>query len=320
MHSIRTNSKLSGKYLSIVTPCLNEQENIAELIQEISLKMKNYPDLDYEHLIIDNDSTDHTREILRDAAKNNPKLKIIFNTRNFGHIRSPAHGIMQASGDAVILMASDFQDPLTLIDEFIAGWAEGYLGVIAIKNESDESPLFFFVRSTFYNLMNYLSEIHLVKNYTGTGLYSRKVIEALKLVNEPYPYFRGLIPDLGFKYKKIYFKQPTRKRGFSKNNFFTLYDMAMTGITGYSRLPMRLITLFGFLCSLISLLVGIIYFGIKLLYWQELKIGIAPLIIGLGLFGSIQLFILGFIGEYLGVILTQTQKRPLVIEEERINF
>ena len=308
------------KLISIVTPCFNEEENIQELVLQIAAKMSEFPNYDYEHIVIDNDSVDQTRPMLRELAANDKNLKLIFNTRNFGHIRSPVHGLLQARGDAVILMASDFQDPISLIGDFIKAWEEGYKVAMAVKSASDESFVFYNIRRAFYSLMNRISDVKLVKNYTGTGLYDRLVVKTLGALNDPYPYFRGLIPELGFKSKQILFHQPGRRRGLSKNNFFTLYDMAMAGIVSYSRLPLRLVTLLGFLSSLFFFSFGVIFFIAKFIYWEEIRMGIAPLVIGFGFFASLQLIILGFIGEYVGYLLNQVQGRPLVIEAERINF
>lgn len=306
--------------VSIVTPCFNEAENIEQLTIEIRENMRKHEQLDYEHVIIDNFSQDGTRDILLGLAAKDSRIKLIFNTRNFGHIRSPVYGILQGRGDAVILMASDFQDPIFLIDEFLAGWQAGSKVVIAVKNGSKESPLFYLIRRMFYQLMNRISDVSLVQNYTGTGLYDRVVVEAIRSTNDPYPYFRGLIPEIGYTVKKVFFEQPLRRRGISKNNFFTLYDMAMAGIIGYSRLPMRIVTLIGFGASFLFFLVGVLYFVLKLIYWEEIRIGIAPIIIGFGFFASLQMLILGVIGEYVGYILTQVQKKPLVFEERRVNF
>lgn len=308
------------KKASIVTPCYNEIENIEQLTIEIRKTMQRYPELDYEHIIIDNDSTDGTRDVLEKLAEQDRKIKVIFNSRNFGHIRSPVHGLLQGQGDFVILMASDFQDPISLIDDFIQGWREGYKVVIAVKHKSEETPVLFFIRKLFYELMNNISDISLVRNYTGTGLYDRIVIEAIKKIDDPYPYFRGLIPEIGFKSKKVFFHQPLRRRGISKNNFFTLYDMAMAGIIGYSRLPMRIVTLVGFFSSILFFIIGLIYFIRKLIFWNEISVGVAPIIIAFGFFAALQMVILGVIGEYVGYILTQVQKRPLVFEEKKINF
>jgi len=315
------------KLITIVSPCYNEKDNVLPLSLAIKdLFEKQIPlsglkeHYDYRHLFIDNASKDGTRNILREMAKNDSKIQVILNTRNFGHIRSPYHGVLQADADATVLMVSDFQDPPELVIEFLRRWEEGYKVVIGVKNQSNESPLMFAVRKAYYRLVNRLSEIDLVKNYTGFGLYDRRVVDELRNVQDPYPYFRGLIADLGFDAFKVYFTQPTRKRGITKNNFYTLYDIAMLGITNHSKIPLRLATMVGFGLAILSLLVAVGYLIAKLVFWDYFKLGTAPVVIGLFFFSSVQLFFIGILGEYLGAIYTQVQKRPHVVEAERINF
>lgn len=307
-------------FVSVVTPCYNEEENVGELYQQIRSVMESLPDYTYEHIYIDNASQDRTVEILREVARSDCRVKVIINNRNFGHIRSPYHAMMQAAGDAVVVMASDLQDPPSLLPKFIQKWEEGFPVVIGVKEKSEETPLFYFLRTIYYRLLASLSDVHLIEHFTGFGLYDRSVIEELKQLGDPYPYFRGMIADLGYRYAKVAYTQPKRKRGITKNNFFTLYDMAMLGITNHSRLPLRIATMMGFFSSLLSMLVALFYFVYKLLFWQNFSVGLAPLVIGLFFFGSVQLFFLGIVGEYVGAIYTQVQKRPLVIERERINF
>jgi glycosyltransferase involved in cell wall biosynthesis len=271
-------------------------------------------------IYIDNASTDQTITILRHLAQNDHRVKVILNTRNFGTVRSPYHGILQAGGDAVICMASDLQDPPEKIPEFIHYWDEGYKVVVGIKTSSKEPGLFYFLRSLYYWILRNLSDVGLIEHFTGFGLYDRQVINILRELNDPYPYFRGLIADLGFSIARIEFVQPRRKRGISKNNFYTLYDMAMLGLTGYTKIPLRLAAMVGFVASALSFLVGLVYLIYKLLFWQQFTLGSAPIVIGLFFLGSIQLFFLGIVGEYIGAIYTQVMKRPLVIEKERINF
>lgn len=306
--------------ISVVTPCYNEENNVKELrdrIRDVFSRLEGYS---YEHIFIDNASTDQTVATIKELCLIDKNLKLIVNTRNFGHIRSPVHGLMQCHTDAVILLASDLQDPPELIADFIKGWELGFKVVVAVKNESEESPLFYAIRKLFYDTLGKISDVKLIKNYTGTGLYDQKVIDTLRLIDDPYPYFRGLIADLGFEKKIIYFKQPVRKRGFSKNNFYTLYDIGMLGIVSYSRVPLRMATLAGFALGAISLLTSFVYLILKLFFWDQFAFGVAPLLIGFFFMSSIQLFFIGIIGEYVGTILTQVQKRPLVIEKERINF
>jgi len=307
------------KKISIITPCFNEEENLEELHERICSVMSALQ-YDYEHILIDNASTDRTREILRKLASTDKHLKVIFNTRNFGHIRSPYYAILQATGDAVVGMASDLQDPPERLPDFIRKWEEGYKVVIGIKKKSEEPGIFFFFRSLYYRMLRKLSDVPLIDNFTGFGLYDRQVVEILRSLDDPYPYFRGLIADLGFERAEIEFEQPRRKRGISKNNFYTLYDLAMLGVTGYTKVPLRLATMFGFIASLTSFLIGLVYLIYKLLFWFQFSLGSAPIVIGLFFIGSVQLFFLGIVGEYIGAIYTQVMKRPLVIEKERINF
>jgi glycosyltransferase involved in cell wall biosynthesis len=307
------------KKISIVTPCFNEEENLEELHKRICSAMSGL-DYDYEQILIDNASTDRSVEILRKLARSDTHVKVILNTRNFGHIRSPYHAVLQANGDAVIGMASDLQDPPERLPEFIRKWEEGYKVVIGIKKKSEEPGIFFFFRSLYYRMLRRLSDVPLIDNFTGFGLYDRQVIEILHGLNDPYPYFRGLIAELGFERAEIEFEQPRRKRGISKNNFYTLYDLAMLGVTGYTKIPLRLATMLGFFSAAISFLVGLAYLVYKLLFWQRFSLGSAPVIVGLFFMGSVQLFFLGVVGEYIGSIYTQVMKRPLVIEKERINF
>lgn len=294
--------------------------NIREVYERVKAAFNHLPNYSYEHIFIDNASKDKTVAILKEIAKADKNVKIIVNTRNFGHIRSPYHGLFQTKGEAVIGIVSDLQDPPELIPEFLKKWEEGYKIVIGVKEKSEESPIFFAVRKAYYSIIGRLSEIELVRNFTGFGLYDRKVIEILKTIDDPYPYFRGLICDIGFERAEILYTQPVRRRGFTKNNFYTLYDIAMLGITNHSKVPLRLATMTGFAVAIISLLTALAYFMYKLIFWKSFSLGIAPLVIGLFFFSSVQLLFIGIIGEYIGSIHTQVLKRPLVIEKERINF
>ena len=308
------------KKLSIVSGCFNEAGNVEELVARVAKVMSALPQYDYEQIIIDNASTDGTQEILRKLAAENPRLKVILNARNFGHIRSPYYGLMQGKGDAVIYVASDLQEPPELIPDFLKKWEEGAKAVVAIKDSSDESPLFFAVRRLYYLLVEGLAEFKTVKNFTGFGLYDRVIIDYCRTVADPYPYFRGLISEIGLPIAQISYHQPARKRGITKNNFFTLYDLAMLGITNHSKVPLRLAAMLGFATALLSLLVAIGYLVYKLLFWKNFPLGTAPLVIGLFFFASVQLFFIGILGEYIGAIHTQVLKRPLVVEKERINL
>ena len=308
------------KRISIVTPCYNEEENVEEVYRQVKRVFEGLAEYSYEHIFIDNASKDKTAAILKRLASEDPNVKVIVNTRNFGHIRSPYHALLQAGGDAVILLVADLQDPPEMIVDFVRKWEEGYKVVLGVKTESEESPLMFLIRKTYYNWINRLSEIELTKNNTGFGLYDARVIEVLKEIDDPYPYFRGLISDIGFESYKITYRQPSRKRGITKNNFYTLYDIAMLGITNHSKVPLRLAAILGFAMSGVSLLIAVFYLIIKLAFWNSFSMGMAPVVIGLFFFSSVQLFFIGIIGEYIGAIHTQVIKRPLVIEKERLNF
>ncbi len=278
------------------------------------------PAVSYEHLFIDNASTDGTQSELRKLAAEDPTVRIIFNQRNFGHVRSPYHGLLQARGAAVIVIASDLQDPPELIPEFIRLWIEGHAVVLGQKKNSAESSLFFAVRRAYYRLVKRLADVDLLENVTGFGLYDRTVIEGFRALDDPYPYVRGLISELGYSVALVPYDQPRRIRGKTKNNLYTLYDVAMLGITSHSKVPLRLATMLGFAASALSFLVGLGYLVYKLAFWERFALGMAPVVIGLFFFASVQLFFIGIIGEYIGAIHTRVSKRPLVVEKERINF
>jgi len=306
--------------ISIVTPCFNEEENVGELYTAVKAVFEGLPKYRYEHIFIDNCSTDKTEVILEKIASNDNNVKLIFNSRNFGHIRSPYYALMQASGQAVIQLVADFQDPPSLITQFIERWEAGYKIVLGVKPRSQENRLVFAVRKAYYSFLKRISEVELVENFTGFGLYDREVIEILKKINDPYPYLRGLICEIGFDKALIEFEQPRRKKGITKNNFYTLYDIAVLGITSYSKVPLRLATMFGFVFSILNLVVATVYFIVKLIFWNLFDIGIAPLVMGLFLFSSVQLFFTGVMGEYIGNIFTKVSNRPVVIEKKRVNF
>jgi glycosyltransferase involved in cell wall biosynthesis len=308
------------KLISVVSGCYNEEENVRECYEQVKKVFDEIGRYRYEHIFIDNASKDGTVAILRQIAARDKNVKIILNARNFGHIRSPHHAMLQAGGDAVISVVSDLQDPPELIKEFVKKWEEGFLVVIAVKRDSDESPLFFAIRKLYYEIVSRLAETELIKNSTGFGLYDRRFMDILAEIDDPYPYFRGLVSEIGFPIAKIPYHQPIRKRGITSNNFYRLYDMAMLGITNHSKVPLRLATMLGFAVSFASLLVALAYLIFKLLYWDKFSLGLAPLEIGLFFFGSVQLFFIGILGEYIGAIHTQVQKRPYVVELERINF
>ena len=308
------------KLISIVTPCYNEETNVEEVYSQVRAIFQKLENYSYEHIFIDNASKDNTVKLLKEFASKDKNVKIIVNARNFGHIRSPFHGLLQAKGDAVILLVSDLQDPPQMIVDFIYKWEQGYKIAIGVKNQSEESFLMFQVRKFYYRIVNRLAETELIKNFTGFGLYDKEIINILREIDDPYPYFRGLICDIGFEKAKIEYVQPARKRGITGNNFYTLYDLAMLGITNHSKVPLRLATMLGMSASVLSFLSAIGYFIYKLIFWNSFSVGIAPLVIGLFFFSAVQLLFIGIIGEYIGSIHTQVMKRPLVVEKERVNF
>jgi glycosyltransferase involved in cell wall biosynthesis len=309
------------KLISIVTACYNEEENIFALYTQVknvfSIHLNQYK---YEHIFIDNSSSDKTVSILREIATKDNNVKIIINSRNFGHIRSPYHGLIQANGDAVISIVADLQDPPEMIVDFIKKWEDGYTVVVAIKTQSQENKIMFGIRTLYYKTLKHLSDINIFENFTGFGLYDRKIIEILRNIPDPYPFFRGIIAELGFKVATVAYTQPRRTRGITKNNFFTLYDMGILGIINNSKVPLRLATFLGFLIAMLSFFAGFSFLVSKLLFWNTFQAGIAPLLISnLFLFGLL-LFFIGILGEYVGAIYTQVLARPRVFEAERINF
>lgn len=308
------------KSISILTPCFNEEANVEELYTRVRCVMADLGGYTYEHIFIDNHSADRTVEILKKLAAADSNVKVIVNARNFGHIRSPMHALYQTTGDAVIGIVADLQDPPEMIADLVREWEKGYPMVLCIKRSSGENPLMFRIRKMYYRLITRLSAIETFENFTGFGLYDRRVVEIVKSFNDPYPYFRGLIAEIGLPHSKLYYDQPARKRGFTKNNLYSLYDTAMLAITNLSKVPLRFVTFTGFATACLSALVGLAYLIYKLLYWNRFEGGIAPLVIGIFFFASVQLISVGILGEYVASIHTQVQRRPLVIEQERLNF
>jgi glycosyltransferase involved in cell wall biosynthesis len=312
--------RLTRYRVVVLTPCYNEAENVGALYERVRAVFQPLAEYAYEHVFIDNASTDETVSILRGIAARDSKVKIIVNTRNFGHIRSPYHALLQCRGDAVIGMAADLQDPPELIPAFLEKWRQGYKVVLGIKSESEESTVMFAIRRLGYGVIDRLSEVKQVRNSTGFGLYDQAFVSVLRRLSDPYPYFRGIVAELGFRYATIPYAQPQRTKGVTKNNLYTLYDLGVQGIVNHSKIPLRLATILGFCASIASLIAACVYFAMKMLFWYNLPIGIAPLIIGLFGVASVQLFFLGILGEYIGSIYTQVRNRPLVVEQERINF
>ncbi len=308
------------KSISIITPCFNEEDNVREVHERVRVVMNAVGRYRYEHIFIDNASSDRTVSLLKEIAAADHNVKIIVNTRNFGHVRSPMHALFQSSGDAVIGIVADLQDPPEMIPDLLREWEKGIPIVIAVKKSSGENPVMFWIRKRFYRLVNRLSNAETYENFSGFGLFDRKVVDIIKALNDPYPYFRGLIAEIGLPHCEISYRQPARKRGFTKNNFYTLYDLAMVAITNLSRVPLRLVTLTGFVSAFVCIVVSAAYLIYKLLYWSRFSAGMAPLVIGIFFFISIQLISIGILGEYIGSVLTQVQRRPYVIERERVNF
>jgi glycosyltransferase involved in cell wall biosynthesis len=309
------------KTISVVTPCFNEEGNVREVyerVRDLMLSLKKYR---YEHIFIDNASRDTTFAVLSEIAAADSNVKVIRNARNFGHVRSPMHALLQTCGDAVIVLMSDLQDPPEVLAQLLEQWEKGVPIVIAVKHQSREAAPMFLVRKLFYRLVNRLSDdIETYENFTGFGLYDRQVIDLVRQFGDPYPYFRGMIAEIGLPHTEVEYEQQRRKSGKSKNNFYTLYDLAMLGITKLSKVPLRLVTFSGFAGSLLSMLGGMAYFAYKLLFWHQFTLGIAPIAIGMFFLGSLQLLFMGIIGEYIGNIHTQVHNRPLVVERERLNF
>ena len=310
-----------SKLISIVIPCYNEEENVRAISDEVinlfSQKLTNY---DYDIIFIDNDSKDKTREILRDLCKNNKKIKAIFNAKNFGQFNSPYYGMLQADGDMIINMACDFQDPVYLVEDFVKAWEAGYKIAVAVRDSSADNFMLRTLKTLYYNLIDKFSNIKQIKMFTGYGLYDRSFIDILRKLDDPTPFMRGLVAELGFKIKEIRFKQPKRRAGKTSNNLYTLYDAAMLSFTSYTKVGLRLVTLFGAITMFISFIIGIVYLIMKLLYWDRFEAGMIPLLLAVLFLGSVQILFLGMVGEYVLSINQRVMKRPLVIEEERINF
>lgn len=308
------------KIISIVTSCFNEENNIPEFYTRIKEVLSRLPNYDYEFIVADNCSTDNTRNVLRTIAAADPKFRVIMNAANYGHIRSPYHALLQAKGDAAILICSDLQEPPELIADFIQKYEEGYEVVAGIRKDTRSGRKMNFLRSIYYRALGSVSDTPLIADFTGFGLYSAKFLAALRQFHEPYPYFRGLVSEIGLKRATVEYVQEPRVHGRTKNNFLTLYDMAMTGFVNHTKMPLRLAGLCGFILAVISFIVAIGYFVYKLIFWQTFSLGMAPVVIGLFFFAGVQLIFIGIIGEYLGAVWTQVRNRPQVIEEERINF
>lgn len=306
--------------ISIVTPCFNEEDNVDELYRRVKLAISSITNYQFEIIFIDNHSEDNTVAKLKKLAAIDPTVKIIVNTRNFGHIRSPYYGILQSRGLATIYLASDLQDPPEMIPEFIGHWEAGYKLVMATKPHSEGSAWMHSLRKSYYRLLDDISDISVLNDSTGFGLYDKDVLDQIRKVDDPYPFLRGLICELGYEIKTIPFTQPRRLRGISKNNIYTLYDIAMLGIVSHSKVPIRIMAFTGMALGGISFIIAMIFLVLKLLYWNSFPMGIAPIVIGLFFLFGIQLMFIGILGEYIGTIHTYVQRRPIVVEKERVNF
>lgn len=309
------------KKISLLIPCYNEEENVEAMYQALSDVMtKKCARYDYEILFIDNCSLDKTQDILRDICQRDKKVKAIFNAKNFGQSNSPYYGMLQTTGDCVISLVCDFQDPVELIPDFVREWENGYRIVIGIKEHSEENRFVYLLRSCYYKFIKKFSNVEQIEHFTGFGLYDHDFIEVLRKLDDPAPYLRGIVSELGYKRKEIVYTQKKRRAGKSKNNWYTLYDFAMLSITSYTKIGLRACTLLGFLIGTISAVVGIVYLIYKLKYWETFIAGMAPVTIGMFFLGGIQLIFIGMLGEYVITMNQRIMKRPLVIEEERINF
>lgn len=309
------------KKISILIPCYNEEENVVPMskavVEELTTKLPQY---DYELVFIDNDSQDNTRPLLREICKQNPKIKAIFNAKNFGQFNSPFYGMLQTTGDCTISMCCDFQDPVDLIPRLVAEWEKGAKIVSCIKTKSKENPVMRFFRTIYYKIIKKMSSVDQIEHFTGTGLYDSSFIEVLRNLKDPTPFLRGIVAELGYKRVNIEYTQAKRRAGKTHNNFFTLFDAAMLSFTSYTKVGLHLITIVGMILSVLSFLAAIVYLIMKLIWWDNFSAGVAPLIIALFFFNAVELLFIGFVGEYVMSINTRVMNRPLVIEEERINF
>ena len=309
------------KKISVLIPCYNEAENVGPISKAVTeILEKELPQYDYELVFIDNDSTDGTRDIIRGLCADNPRIKAILNARNFGQFNSPYYGMLQVTGDCVIEMVADFQDPVEMIPKYIHEWEKGYKIVIGIKTSSKENRLMYWLRSCYYKTIKKLSDVEQIEHFTGSGLYDREFIEVLRNLDDPTPFLRGIVAELGYRRKEIPYEQPRRRAGKTHNNFYRLYDAAMLSVTSYTKAGLRLATIFGSICAVVSMLIAMVYLVMKLIWWDRFPAGMAPMLIGMLFLGSVQLFFIGFLGEYIMSINQRVMKRPLVIEEERINF
>lgn len=309
------------KKISVLVPCYNEEENVIPLSEAIIEQFGKYlSSYDYELIFIDNDSTDSTREKLIELCKKNKKIKAIFNARNFGQFNSPYYGILQTTGDCTITMCADFQDPVELIPRLVQEWENGYKIVCPVKTQSKENPLMRLLRTCYYKLIKKMSDVEQIEHFTGTGLYDKSFVDVLRKLDDPTPFLRGIVAELGFKRKEIPYEQQKRRAGKTSNNWYRLYDAAMLSFTSYTKVGMRICTIAGFFIAMISFVIAFAYLILKLVNWDSFVMGNAPILIGVFVLGGLQLFFIGLLGEYIMSINARVMKRPLVIEEKRINF
>lgn len=307
--------------ISIMVPTYNEEENVVLMYEALkNIFQKELKKYNYEILFIDNKSQDKTRTLIREICAKDKNVKAIFNAQNFGQFNSPYYGLISTTGDCTISVAADFQDPVEMIPKFVKEWENGYKIVIGIKNKSEESKIVYALRSLYYKMIKKFSEVEQIEHFTGFGLYDKDFIEVLKNLDDPDPYLRGIVAELGFERKEIPFTQPKRQRGKSSNNWYRLYDAAMLGITSYTKIGLRLATIVGFMISFLSVFVALIYLVLKLCNWNSFQAGIAPILIGVFLLGGMQIFFIGFLGEYILNINQRIMHRPLVVVEEKLNF
>lgn len=308
------------KKISVMVPTYNEEENVVPLSEAIIEQLEALPQYDYELVFIDNDSKDSTREKLEMLCKGNPKIKAIFNAKNFGQFNSPFYGMLQTTGDCTICMCADFQDPVEMIPRFIHEWEEGYKIVTGIKTTSKENPIMRFLRTCYYKVIKKMSDVEQIEHFTGFGLYDKSFINVLRELDDPMPFLRGIVAELGFRRKDLPYEQQKRRAGKTSNNWYRLYDAAMLSFTSYTKVGMRIATIIGFIIAFFSIAIGFVYLVLKLIYWDSFAMGNAPMLIGMFMLGGIQLFFIGLLGEYVLNINSRMMKRPLVIEERRLNF
>ena len=312
---------MGKKTISVMIPCYNEEENVRPIYEAVKSELEtNLPQYGYEILFIDNKSTDNTRKIIREICKENKKVRAIFNCRNFGQFNSPYYGIINTSGDCCITICADFQDPVELIPQFVKEWENGYRVVIGVKTQSKESKVMYALRSLYYKAIKKMSNVEQIEHFTGFGLYDKSFVKTLRELDDPQPFIRGIVAELGPERKEIEYTQPQRRAGKTHNNFYSLYDAAMLSFTSYTKIGLRLAVFAGGAFSLIGYIIALVYLILKLVNWYRFPAGTTPILIGVFLMGSIQMFFIGLLGEYIMNINSRIMKRPLVVEEERLNF